>query len=99
MMVRKFTWSIEKSKRLLITTLEAIVYSLMMILIMLVFLLMTVYLYITANIHDFYDYCFKKNSEYRRQSYWIISYRIVKIGVKKLKKELSGLIGKIKSKN
>jgi hypothetical protein len=90
-MVEKSIWLIKNVKRPLLTTLEVIAYVLMMTFALVAFVLMMVLFAIMDNILDFYSYLFKKRSGYKPQSCLTTSYRLLKIGIKKLKKLLYGL--------
>src|SRR6056300_1040939 len=79
---------VEKS---LLTTLEVIAYVLMMTFALVAFVLMMVLFAIMDNTLDFYSYLFKKKSGYNPQSCLTTSYRLSKIGIRKLKKLLYGL--------
>src|SRR6056300_1626099 len=79
-MVEKSIWLIKNAKKPLLTTLEVIAYVLMMVLFA-----------IMDNTLDFYSYLFKKKSGYKPQSCLTTSYRLSKIGIRKLKKLLYGL--------
>src|SRR6056300_1875850 len=91
MMVEKSIWLIKNVKRHLPTTLEAIVFVLVMTLMLVAFGLMMVLFVIMDNTLDFYSYLFKKRSGYNPQSCLTTSYRLSKIGIRKLKKLLYGL--------
>src|SRR5210317_1619243 len=90
-MVKMFIWIIKNVKRHLPITLGTIWYLLIMILSLVVFLLMMVLYAIADNILDFYDFLYKRNYQYKPQSCLTTSYRLVRIGVKKLPKKLYGL--------
>src|SRR5210317_791706 len=91
MMEEKHTSIIEKLKTILNTILEMILTILLMTFLASVFLLMMVFGAITDNILDFYDYSYKKSYPPKPQSCLTRSYRLSKIGIKRLKKKLSGL--------
>src|SRR6056300_89226 len=90
-MVKMFIWIIENVKKHLPITLEMIAYLLVMTLFLVGFLLMMVYALLMDSILDFYSYLFKRKSDTKPQSFWITSYRLLRIGMWKLKKSLSGL--------
>ena len=90
-MVEKSIWLIKNVKKPLLTTLEVIAYVLMMTFALVAFVLMMVLFAIMDNTLDFYSYLFKKRSGYNPRSCLTTSYRLSKIGIRKLKKLLYGL--------
>src|SRR6056300_214238 len=90
-MAEMFIWIIENVKKHLPIILGTIAYWCVMILLLVAFLLMMVYAVVMVSILDFYDYLSKKNWEYKPQSCLTTSYRLLKIGMWKLKKLLYGL--------
>ena len=97
MMVEKSIWLIKNVKMPLRTTLEAIAYLLIMTFALVAFGLMMVLYAIMDNTLDFYNYLFKKRSGYNPQSCLTTSYRLSKIGTRKLKKLLYGLKSHLRS--
>src|SRR5210317_548498 len=73
------------------TILEAIVYYLIILLVTIAFLLMICFVYLMANIQDCYGYFFRDKYQYKQSSSWIKYYRLLRIGIRKLPKLLSGL--------
>ena len=90
-MVEMFTLIIKNAKKHLPIILGTIAYLSILILISIIFLLMMVSFAIADNILDFYDYLFKRNYRYKPQSCLTTSYRLLRIGINKLMKMLSGL--------
>ena len=90
-MVKMCSWIIRNVKSPLSTTLEVIVHLLLMTFMLVVFLLMMVFYAIADNILDFYDYLYKRNYPYKPLSCLTTSYRLVRIGLKKLPRKLYGL--------
>jgi len=81
----------KKRKEAFTIILGMIAYGLMMTFFLIIFLLMMVSFAIMDNILDFYDYFFKKQYRYKPQSFLTTSYRLVKIGIKRLPRKLYGL--------
>src|SRR5210317_223491 len=90
-MVEMFIWIIENVKKHLPTILEMIAYWCVMTLMLVGFLLMMVYALVMVSILDFYDYLYKRNWDFKPQSCLTTSYRLLKIGMWRLKKSLYGL--------
>jgi len=90
-MVEMFTWIIKSVKKHLPTILGLIAYGLVMTLFGIIFVLMMVSFAIMDNIHDFYVYLFKKERLSRPSLCLTKSYRLVRIGIKKLPRKLYGL--------
>src|SRR5210317_532743 len=91
MKVLRITPSLESIKNHLSTILGMIVWLFVMILMAGAFLLMTLLMFLADNILEFYDYLFKRKFTSRPPSYLIQYYRIVRYGIKRLKKKLFGL--------
>src|SRR5210317_1253121 len=90
-MVEMFTWIIKNVKKHLPITLGMIWYLFILTLFGIIFLLMMVSFVIMDNIHDFYVYLFKKERLSKPSLCLTKSYRLVKIGLKRLPRKLFGL--------
>ena len=84
-------WTLKNVKSHLVIILETIWWLLVMISITVGFLLMMVFCVVADNIHDCYAYLFKKERLSKPSLCLTTFCRLVKIGIKKLPKKLSGL--------
>ena len=99
MMEEKHILIIKKLKTILTIILETTLLTLLMILAVSVFLLMMVSYAIMDNIHDFCVYLFKRERLSKPSLCLTKSYRLLRIGINKLKKGLSGLKSHIRFPN
>src|SRR5210317_419443 len=90
MRVLKIIPSLENIKSRLITISETIVWLFVMSLITSLFLLMVGLMWLADNILEFYDYCLEKKFTSRPPSFLIQYYRLVRYGIRKLKRKLFG---------
>src|SRR5210317_2212148 len=90
MRVLKIIPSIENTKMVLITILGTIAWLFVMTLITGLFFLMMALMWLTDNILEFYAYCSEKKFTSRPPSFLIQYYRLVRYGIRKLKRKLFG---------
>ena len=91
MMEEKHILIIKKLKTISVTILETTLLILLTILVVSGFLLMMAFAVVADNIHDFYVYLFKGERLSNPSLCLTKSYRLSKIGIRKLKKGLYGL--------
>src|SRR6056300_1101924 len=90
MMVKNSFWRTENIMEHLRTILNLIVYYMFLSVAGVIFLLMMVYCVIMDNIHDSYNYLFKRRHLTRPPLYLTTFFRIVRTGMWVLKRKLFG---------
>src|SRR5210317_2134673 len=90
MRVLKIIPSLENTKMALITISATIVWLFVMTLTTALFFLMMALMWLTDNILEFYDYYSEKKFTSRPPSFLIQYYRLVRYGIRKLKRKLFG---------
>src|SRR6056300_1393757 len=99
MKVLKLIPSGENIKKVVLITFETIVYWSMITLGLIILGLMMFFALLMDNIQDFYSYLFKGKFMSRPPLFLTQSYRLVRYGIRVLKKRLFGLISHLRLPN